>query len=72
MNGTSGAADVNATSWRPWSKVSPVPLTLRRSPDTMARPAVILALVAFVAALLLAPALAQNKNQFQMRERARR
>ena len=38
----------------------------------MARPAVILALVAFVAALLLAPALAQNQNQFQMRERARR
>jgi hypothetical protein len=37
----------------------------------MARPAVLLALVAFIAALLLAPAVAQNQNP-QLRERARR
>ena len=42
----------------------------------MARPAVLLALLAFVAALLLAPAAAQNQQQYQAlqeaRERARK
>ena len=45
--------------------------TSSRSPDTMARPAVLLALLAFVAALLLAPAAAQNQQQMQALEQAR-